>query len=123
MRIGLGEAGELDEAKGLVDPRAPAFQQALGFEAERDIVPDIAPGKQRRILKHDDARGIRPEDRLAFDYEFALARRLQQRDELAPLHSQMNAIENGKRCAFEIEAMADAAKFEIGPHGALDRGE
>ena len=62
MRIGIAERRQADEIERGIDPLPLALQDALRLQAQRDIVPDRAPGKQGRILKHDDARGMRSLD-------------------------------------------------------------
>ncbi len=54
VRIGVAELREPDQVEGGIDTLPLALQDALRLEAERDIVPDGPPRKQRRILKHDD---------------------------------------------------------------------
>ena len=59
VRIGLVEAVEADEPKGLIDPADATSSGSLGLEAQRHVVPHRAPGEQRRILEDQDARAVR----------------------------------------------------------------
>jgi hypothetical protein len=67
VRIGTGELRKSDELQGLIDSRAVAAQQALRFEPKCDVAAHGAPRIKRWILEHDDARRVRPADRLAVD--------------------------------------------------------
>jgi hypothetical protein len=136
MRIGFGESVKPDQTQGLFDPHAARFQQPLRFQPQRDIVADIAPGKQRRVLEHNDARwmGTGNFDPIGGDLalagrlqpgdetqkrRFAAAGRTQQRDEFARRSRQVDAVENRQRRAFEIETMADAAYVDLDACGTF----
>ena len=62
MRIGPIETLKPHLPKHIVDAPALGAQKAAGFQAECDVLPHGSPRIQRRILKHQDARGTRSLD-------------------------------------------------------------
>src|SRR5690348_16634621 len=66
MRIGVGKAGQPDQAQSIFYPLAMGAKQPARFQAERDVAPDRPPRVERGILKDDNTRRIGPFDCLAF---------------------------------------------------------
>src|SRR6516165_9502724 len=132
MRIGFREARQPDKGKRGINPRAACLQYVLRFEAERDIVPDLAPGKQGRVLKHHDAGGVRARNWLARRLDppfgglfqpgdktqkrrFPAAAWTEQRDEFARGDLKVDTVENRQGLSLHREAVTDMVKREIGP--------
>ena len=130
MRIGVAECRQADEIERRIDALPLALQDALRLQPERDIVPDRSPWKQRRVLKHHDARrDAVPLMRIAVLAQRAGARRLQprdqpqqgrlaaagwaeQRDELAGLDAEADIVQHRQHGAVDVEGMADALDVE-----------
>ena len=62
VRIGDDRTVQADLPEHVVDALALRPQQTSGFQAKCHILPYGAPRIQRRVLKHQDARRIRPVD-------------------------------------------------------------
>ena len=62
MRIGPIEAVKSHLPEHFVDAPALRAQKAAGFQAKCDILSHGSPRIERRILKHQDARGTRSLD-------------------------------------------------------------
>src|SRR6202000_2085319 len=77
----VAERRQPDQLDGVVNAPSMLFQDALRFEAERHIVPDRAPRKQRRILEYDDARRMRTADIVFILPQRPRSRWLEARDE------------------------------------------
>jgi hypothetical protein len=121
----------VDRLCGGIDPVSLALQNALGFEAERHIVRDVPPRKQRRVLEHHDAGGKRPCDRLAVFAQRAGSGRIKSRDqpqqsrfaasggtqqgnEFARLEAEAYVFQHGENRAVDVEGMAHAFDIQRG---------
>ena len=62
MRISLAEVAKPDQIERGIDARALLLEDAPSIEPGRDIVPDRRSRKERRILKDENTRRIRPVD-------------------------------------------------------------
>ena len=129
MRIGVAKCRKPDQIDRRIDAVALALQDALGFEAERDIVPDGSPRKQGRILEHHHTRRKRPRDQIAVFAQRARPRRLQscdqpqqgrfpatgrteQSDEFAGLNVEADIVQHRQHGAIDVEAMADVLDIQ-----------
>ncbi len=136
VRIGIAERGQADQLDDRIDPVPLRLQDALRLQPERDIVPDRAPGKQRRILEHDDARRMRTGDAgIVFPQRpgarllqprdqpqqgrLAAAGRTEQRDELAGRDREADIVEHRQGRTVDIEGVANALDIEFGPDGGI----
>lgn len=136
MRIGVAERRKPDEVERVIDALAPAPQNALGLEAQGDVVPDRPPGKQGRILEHDDARRMRaPDARLVLPQpsclglvepgdepeqgRLAAARGPQQRNELAGLDRDADVAQHRQLGPVDVEGVADLLDVERGAGGRM----
>ena len=136
MRIGVAERRQADEIERRIDALPLAFQDTLRLQAERDIVPDRAPGKQRGILKHDDPRRVRPLDADIVLAQHPATRRFQsgdepqqcrlaaaggteQSDEFARRDRETDVFQDWQRGTVDIEFMADMLDIEFGTGGRI----
>src|SRR3954447_10662591 len=117
-----------------------ALQDALRLQPERDVVPDCAPGKQGRILEHDNARRVRSRDaRLVLAQRsgpglveacdeaqqrgLAAAGGTEQRNELARLDGDADVAEHRQLGAGDVEGVADLSGARTAPPaGGAGRG-
>ena len=136
MRIDVTKAGKPDQIDRRIDPLALAFQDALRLQAQRNIVPDRPPWKQRGILEHDDPRRVRPLDADIVLAQHPATRRFQSRDqpqqcrlaaaggteqsnEFARLDRETDVFQDRQRDAIDIEFMADMLDIEFGTGGRI----
>src|SRR5262245_51348941 len=105
------------------------LQDSLCLETKRDVVPHRAPWKQRWVLEHDDARGMRFSDRLAALSQYPGTRLLQpcdqskqgrlattgwseQSNELAGLDLEVYLVQHRQHVAVYTESVADILNVE-----------
>src|SRR6202000_1891821 len=81
MRVGVAETVQPDLTEHVIDALTVCLQQTPDLQAKRHVLPHGAPWKQRRVLKHQDTRGIRPVDLLRAHDDMARVWSLQARDQ------------------------------------------
>src|ERR1700691_676961 len=113
MRIGIRKRGQFHKRKRVVDAGVLLLQHTARLKPGGDVLPDRGPGKQRGILKDEDARWIRSGDHLTIDQNASIGwllkprdktqqRRLsasrwaEQRHEISGCHAEIDGIEYGK---------------------------
>src|SRR5215813_5208015 len=77
VRVGIGEAGQPDQAQRAFNSLAMGAQQPARLQAESDIAPHGPPGIKGRVLEDDDTRGIGALDRVAFCEQRTGARKVE----------------------------------------------
>src|SRR5690349_7142801 len=135
MRKRIRESVEADQFERGVDARRRTVarcaiaSRSLRFGAKADVVAHGAPREQRRVLKHHDARRVRPGNRLAVRMQGAVSRRIEprdeaqqgglaatarpeQRDEFAGLDREADVVEHRERFAAQRKAMTDVAHVD-----------
>lgn len=131
VRIPIGEFAQVHRFNLLHRERLALLPgHPLLLEAKGDVVQHGKPGKQRMLLKHNDAVRPRGVARLAVHRNFALlgllqpgdqvkqrrfaaARRSKQRNEFAFADRQRNIVDGGKRTARTlVKNFADVFNFD-----------
>src|SRR5580698_864545 len=90
------EAIKSDLLEHLVDARALSRQLTAGFQTKRDVLPYGSPRIERRILKYQDARGIRPVDFFLVYEDAAGARALESSNQ--PKEGGFAAAAGSQQC-------------------------
>jgi len=139
MRISIAKPRKSDQINRGVDPLPVALQDALGFQTERDIVPDRTPWKQGRVLKHDHPRWMGAGDAVVVFTQnagsrpfqsrdqpqqrgLAAAGGTQQRDEFAGFNNEAYIFQDREHGTVNVECMADVLDVERGTGGWISNG-
>ena len=129
VRVGGVEAFESHQVQRLVHAVAEPFQLAPGFEPERDVGADGAPGIERRVLEHEHAgrvgagdwRGVGQDVPLAGQFQarhqsqqggLAAARGAEDGHELAGGQRQADPVQHRQGLAVQREGVADVHDVE-----------
>src|SRR5580704_6754383 len=113
MRIGLREARQSDKSERVVNPTLLPLEHASRVQTGGDVSPDRRPREERRILKDEDPRRVRPVDNdtvgpnraccrsikagdKAQQGRFAAARGAEQRYEFSRRDAEIDRLKNLK---------------------------
>lgn len=138
MRVEAAEPDEFQQFGRL--PAALARAESLHLEAERDVVDHALPRKQRVLLKHEAAFGMRTVDGFIVDGDHALrrgdvaryraeqgrlaaARRAEHADELTGRDIDVETVERGDACMRRTDFYRKAAHADACRRGGGFNGD
>src|SRR5205807_765381 len=123
------QPGQPDEALRALDGFALGPRQPARVQTKCDVAPHRPPWIERRVLKHNDPRGIGPFDRLTLHEQRAGARNVEPRnqpqqgrlsaparpqegDELAAADLQADPVQYRQRLPLQVETMAHFPDYQ-----------